>query len=230
MGKRERLKRTEMLIGDKGIENLAGAHVAVFGLGGVGGSVVEGLARSGVGKLTLIDGDIVDESNLNRQIIATYETLGESKVDVAKARVHSLAPECKVDIYKQFVLPGEFGEIGDFKRFDFVVDAIDTVGGKLAIIKAAKESEVPVISSMGTGNKLNPKMLEIDDISRTKVCPLARVMRKKLKEMGLSGIAALYSTEVPIKTGSPTPGSMSYVPPIAGLMISGYVIRNLLKN
>lgn len=230
MGKKERLNRTEMLIGDKGIEKLAKAHVAVFGLGGVGGSVVEGLSRAGVGKLTLVDGDVVDESNLNRQIIATYETLGMDKVEAAKDRVISIAHECETFIYKQFVLPGDFGEIGDFGRFDYVVDAIDTVAGKLAIIREAKEKNIPVISAMGAGNKMNPGLFTIEDISKTKVCPLAKVMRKKLKEMGISGVAALYSTEIPIKTGNPTPGSMSYVPPVAGLMISGYVIRNLLEN
>ncbi len=229
MGRIERLNRTKMLIGDEALEKLAGANVAVFGLGGVGGSVVEGLARAGIGRLTLVDGDVVEESNLNRQIIATYETLGQDKVKATKERVLSIAPECKVDTYKQFVLPGDFGEIGDFGRFDFVIDAIDTVTGKLAIIEAAKEKDVPVISAMGAGNKMNPELFIIDDVSRTKVCPLAKVMRKKLKEMGISGVAALYSTETPIKTGSPTPGSMSYVPPAAGLMISGYVIRRIIS-
>lgn len=228
MGTKERWSRTRMLVGDEGITKLNNAKVAVFGVGGVGGAVVEALARAGVGHLILIDGDVVDESNINRQIIATYDTVGKPKVEVCKERVLSINPECNVEIFKQFVLPGEFGGIGNFERFDFVVDAIDTVAGKLAIIKKAKESEVGVISAMGAGNKLDPSKLSIADMSKTKVCPLAKVMRKRLKEMGISKVDALYSTEEPIKTGNPTPGSISYVPTVAGLMIGGHVIRTLL--
>ena len=218
-----------MLIGDEALEILGGSHVAIFGLGGVGGSVVEALARAGVGALTLVDMDRVDESNINRQVIATYDTIGVDKTEAARKRVFSICPGCEVSTFKQFVLPGQFGNIGDFSRFDYVVDAIDNIAGKIAIIAAAKDAEVPVISAMGAGNKMNPEKFIIDDISNTKVCPLAKIMRKKIRELGIENVAALYSTEEPIKTGYKTPGSMSYVPPIAGLMIGGYVIRELIK-
>ena len=230
MGKKERLNRTEMLIGSEALNILEHSHVAVFGLGGVGGSAVEALARAGVGKLTLVDKDIVDESNINRQVIATYDTIGMDKIEAAKKRVLSICPECTVDVYKQFVLHGQFGDIGDFARFDYVIDAIDNVSGKLAIIIAAKNASVPVISAMGAGNKMDPEKFLIDDISKTKVCPLAKIMRKKVRELGLQDVAALYSIEEPIKTGSKTPGSMSYIPPIAGLMIGEYVIQDLTKH
>ena len=230
MGKKERLNRTEMLIGSEALKVLGNSHVAVFGIGGVGGSVVEALARAGIGKLTLVDKDIVDESNINRQVIATYDTIGMDKIEVAKKRVLSICPECTVDVYKQFVLPGQFGDIGDFSRFDYVIDAIDNVSGKIGIIVAAKDVRVPVISAMGAGNKMDPEKFSIDDISKTKVCPLAKIMRKKIRDLGIKDVAALYSTEEPIKTGSKTPGSMSYIPPLAGLMIGGYVIQDLIKR
>lgn len=230
MGKKERLNRTEMLIGTEALKVLENSHVAVFGIGGVGGSAVEALARAGIGKLTLVDKDIVDESNINRQVIATYDTIGMDKIEVAKKRVLSICPECTVDVYKQFVLPGQFGDIGDFSRFDYVIDAIDNISGKIAIIVAAKDAGVPVISAMGAGNKMDPEKFSIDGISKTKVCPLAKIMRKKIRDMGIKDVAALYSTEEPIKTGSKTPGSMSYIPPLAGLMIGGYVIQDLIKR
>ena len=230
MGIKERLNRTEMLIGTEALKVLGNSHVAVFGIGGVGGSVVEALARAGIGKLTLVDKDIVDESNINRQVIATYDTIGMDKIEAAKKRVLSICPECKVDVYKQFVLPGQFGDIGDFSRFDYVIDAIDNVSGKIGIIVAAKDAGVPVISAMGAGNKMDPEKFSIDDISKTKVCPLAKIMRKKIRDLGIKDVAALYSTEEPIKTGSKTPGSMSYIPPLAGLMIGGYVIQDLIKR
>lgn len=230
MGKKERLNRTEMLIGSEALKVLGNSHVAVFGIGGVGGSAVEALARAGIGKLTLVDKDIVDESNINRQVIATYDTIGMDKIEVAKKRVLSICPECTVDVYKHFVLPGQFGDIGDFSRFDYVIDAIDNVSGKIAIIVAAKDAGVPVISAMGAGNKMDPEKFSIDDISKTKVCPLAKIMRKKIRDVGIKDVAALYSTEEPIKTGSKTPGSMSYIPPLAGLMIGGYVIQDLIKR
>lgn len=230
MGIKERLNRIEMLIGTEALKVLGNSHVAVFGIGGVGGSVVEALARAGIGKLTLVDKDIVDESNINRQVIATYDTIGMDKIEVAKKRVLSICPECTVDVYKQFVLPEQFGDIGDFSRFDYVIDAIDNVSGKIGIIVAAKDAGVPVISAMGAGNKMDPEKFSIDDISKTKVCPLAKIMRKKIRDLGIKDVAALYSTEEPIKTGSKTPGSMSYIPPLAGLMIGGYVIQDLIKR
>lgn len=230
MGKKERLNRTEMLIGTEALKVLENSHVAVFGIGGVGGSAVEALARAGIGKLTLVDKDVVDESNINRQVIATYDTIGMDKIEVAKKRILSICTECTVDVYKQFVLPGQFGDIGDFSRFDYVIDAIDNVSGKIGIIVAAKDAGVPVISAMGAGNKMDPEKFSIDDISKTKVCPLAKIMRKKIRDLGIKDVAALYSTEEPIKTGSKTPGSMSYIPPLAGLMIGGYVIQDLIKR
>lgn len=230
MGKKERLNRTEMLIGTEALKVLGNSHVAVFGIGGVGGSTVEALARAGIGKLTLVDKDVVDESNINRQVIATYDTIGMDKIEAAKKRVLSICPECKVDVYKQVVLPEQFGDIGDFSRFDYVIDAIDNVSGKIGIIVAAKDAGVPVISAMGAGNKMDPEKFSIDDISKTKVCPLAKIMRKKIRDLGIKDVAALYSTEEPIKTGSKTPGSMSYIPPLAGLMIGGYVIQDLIKR
>lgn len=230
MGKKERLNRTEMLIGTEALKVLGNSHIAVFGIGGVGGSVVEALARAGIGKLTLVDKDIVDESNINRQVIATYDTIGMDKIEAAKKRVLSICPECTVDVYKQFVLPEQFGDIGDFSRFDYVIDAIDNVSGKIAIIVAAKDAGVPVISAMGAGNKMDPEKFSIDDISKTKVCPLAKIMRKKIRDLGIKDVKVLYSTEEPIKTGPKTPGSMSYIPPLAGLMIGGYVIQDLIKR
>ena len=163
-------------------------------------------------------------------MIATYDTIGMDKIETAKKRVLSICPECTVDVYKQFVLPGQFGDIGDFSRFDYVIDAIDNVSGKIAIIVAAKDAGVPVISAMGAGNKMDPEKFSIDDISKTKVCPLAKIMRKKIRDLGIKDVAALYSTEEPIKNGSKTPGSMSYIPPLAGLMIGGYVIQDLIKR
>ena len=190
--------RTALLLGEDAIERLGKCRVAVFGIGGVGGYAVEALARSGVGKLDLIDNDTVSESNLNRQIIALHSTIGQYKVDVAAARVRDINPNCKVRTYKTFVLPETVGEF-DFSQYDHVVDAIDTVSGKLALALRAQEAGVPMISSMGTGNKLDPTAFEVCDISRTSVCPLARVMRLECRKRGIKKLKVVYSKEQAVK-------------------------------
>lgn len=227
--------RTEMLIGEASLKKLKDCRVAVFGIGGVGGYVVEALARSGVGAVDLIDNDTVSQSNLNRQIIALHSTLGMLKTTVAADRVRDINTEIIVNEINTFVLPENIGEF-DFSAYDYVVDAIDTVSGKIAIIEKATKENVPVISSMGTGNKTNPTMLEISDIYKTSVCPLARVMRYELKKRGIKKLKVLYSKETPIKSGSvnaetgkSVPGSISFVPSVAGLIIAGEVIKDLIK-
>lgn len=218
------LDRTEMLIGEEGIRKLADAKVLVFGVGGVGGHVCEALARAGVGEIYIVDGDTVAESNINRQIIATYNNLGQSKVETMKDRILSINPRCKVEALEMFFLPGDELE---FWGFDYVVDAVDTVAAKLEIIERAKASGVRVISSMGTGNKLDPTGFRIADISKTSVCPLAKVIRKELRKRGIADVKVLFSTEEPVRTGSRTPGSISFVPSVAGLIIGGQVIKDI---
>ena len=226
--------RTRLLYGSETMERLASCRVAVFGVGGVGGYVVEALARSGVGALDLIDNDIVCESNINRQIIATTKTVGRYKVDVAKERVKEIFPDCEVRTYKVFFLP-QSAEMFDFTEYDYVVDAIDTVTGKLAIIEAAREAHVPVMSSMGAGNKVDPSAFEVADIYDTSVCPLAKVMRTECRKRNISSLKVVYSREVPrqpleqISEGGKRriPGSAAFVPSVAGLIIAGEVINDL---
>lgn len=226
-----RTERTALLIGEEGVERLAKAKVLVFGAGGVGGFVCEALARGGIGALSIVDNDVISESNINRQIIASYDTVGMEKTKVMKQRILSINPQCRVETFGCFYLPGTLeAEQFDFTAYDYVVDAIDTTAAKIDIICRCKEAGVPVISSMGTGNKLDPSRFEITDISRTSVCPLAKVVRKELRDRGIKGVKVLYSREEPVKTGSRTPGSISYVPPVAGLLIAGEVIRDLLKR
>lgn len=237
----ERFLRTRMLIGEEGQRALMNASVAVFGAGGVGGAVIEALARSGIGRLDIVDGDTFSLSNLNRQILAVEAVVGKSKAEVAKERILSIHSKAQVTAQKLFYLPENAGAI-DFTQYDYVVDAIDTVSGKLAIIKGAKRAGVPVISSMGTGNKLDPSAFEITDIKKTSVCPLARVMRQELKKHGISGVKVLYSKEEPRRplqlsstetkwtAGRPVPGSMPFVPPVAGYLIAAEVVRDLLKE
>ncbi len=229
--------RTRMLLGDAAMDRLKRARVAVFGVGGVGGHVVEALTRSGVGALDLIDSDRVELSNLNRQIIATQDTLGMLKVDAAKARVLSINPDCQVQTHPIFFLP-ETADQFDFTQYDYVVDAIDTVAGKLQLIEAAKAAGVPVISSMGAGNKLDPTAFRVADISETSVCPLARVMRRELRKRGIEHVKVVYSTE-PALSPAPadeetgrrsTPGSVAFVPAVAGLVLAGEVIKDLIKS
>ena len=231
----EILSRTENLIGKAAVEKLRGARVAVFGIGGVGGYVVEALARAGVGALDLVDNDKVSLSNINRQIIALHSTVGEWKTEVAAQRVKDINPEITVRTHNLFFLP-ETAEQFDFSGIDYVVDAIDTVSGKIALIERAKGANIPVISSMGTGNKLNPTAFEVADITKTSVCPLARVMRRELKKRGIEHVKVVYSKEEPLssgavneETGKAIPASISFVPSVAGLIIAGEVIKDLIK-
>ena len=224
---KEQFCRTAQLLGNENVEKLFDKHVIVFGVGGVGGYVVEALARSGVGKISIVDNDVVNESNINRQIIALHSTVGMQKVDVLKNRILDINPECQVFVYNQFFLPENSNDF-DFSIYDYVVDAVDTVTAKIEIIKKSKESNVPVISSMGTGNKLNPMGFKVSDISKTKVCPLARVMRNELKKRGISKVKCVYSEENPV-IQTQTPASVAFVPSVAGLFIASEVIKDLVK-
>ena len=234
--------RTELLYGEEAMRKLVASRIAVFGIGGVGGYVVEALVRSGVGTLDIVDDDKVCMSNLNRQIIATRETIGRYKVDVAEERIHDINPDCVVNAHKTFFLP-ETQDQFDFSEYDYVVDAIDTVAGKLAIIEKAKKAGTPVISSMGAGNKINPAMFEVSDIYKTTICPLAKVIRHECRKRGIDSLKVVYSKEMPIKpiedTGCSqevaenrtkrraTPGSTAFVPSVVGLIIAGEVINDI---
>ncbi len=235
--------RTQFLLGREGMEKLKNARVAVFGLGGVGGYVVEALARSGIGALDLVDHDTISLTNLNRQILATMDTVGMSKAQAAARRVASISPQTRVTALETFFTP-ETAPSFDFTQYDYVVDAIDTVTGKLALALAAQEAGTPIISSMGTGNKLDPTAFKVADISETSVCPLARIMRKECKKRGIRRLKVVYSQEDPIKVTLPPddpalaelpegrnalPGSVSFVPSVAGLIIAGEVIKDLIK-
>lgn len=228
----EQFSRTQLLYGAQSMEKLAASRVAVFGIGGVGGYVVEALARSGIGALDIIDNDQVCLSNINRQIIATHKTIGMYKVDAAEERIHDINPDCVVRAYKTFFLPETQNQF-DFSQYDYVVDAIDTVTGKLAIIEKAKKAGVPVISSMGAGNKLHPSMFEVADIYKTEVCPLAKVMRRECKKRGIDSLKVVYSKEMPIKPSEKSgerkvvPGSTAFVPSVVGLIIAGEVINDI---
>lgn len=241
----ERHVRTAMLIGEAGIKKLSEARVAVFGIGGVGGYAVEALARAGVGAIDLIDADKVSESNLNRQIIATAGTVGALKVDAAEERILSINPLCRVKKHNIFILPDTAAEF-DFSPYSYVIDAIDTVAGKIAIAEECERSGVPLISSMGTGNKLDPTAFEVTDIYKTSVCPLARTMRYELKRLGIRKLKVVYSKEEPrtpipesafspnetdTKPDTPrrsTPASISFVPSVAGLIIASEVIKDII--
>ncbi len=225
----DQLERLRRLVGDAKIERLRNSKVIVFGIGGVGGYVVEALARSGVGELAIVDSDRVCLSNLNRQIYALHSTLEELKVDVAEKRIHDINPDCKVTKYPVFYLP-ETAEQIDLTRFDYIVDCIDTITAKLELVSRADENKLNIISCMGTGNKLDPSKLQIADISKTSVCPLARVMRLELRKRGIHHLKCVFSTEEPIKTGMSEPGSTAFVPSVAGLMIASEVVRNLISD
>ena len=230
----DQFERTQLLYGADAMERFAAARVAVFGIGGVGGYVVEALARSGIGALDLIDKDTVSLSNLNRQIIATHRTIGQYKVDAAAERIHDIFPGCTVRTYRVFYLP-ETQDQFDFTLYDYVVDAIDTVTGKLAIIENAKKAGVPVISSMGAGNKLQPAAFEVADLYETSVCPLARVMRRECKKRGIDSLKVVYSMEKPLRpmekledgVRRSVPGSTAFAPSAAGLIIAGEIINDL---
>ena len=223
-----RFQRTEMLIGKEGLARLAKAHVLVFGLGGVGGSLAESLARAGVGALTLVDNDRVHLSNINRQVLATEDSLSELKTEAAKKRIAAINPDCRVTVHNLFYLP-EHRELitGDF---DYIADAIDTVTAKIDIVLRAKELSIPIISCMGTGNKMHPEKLEIADLFSTSVCPLCRVMRTELKKRAVHKLTVVYSKEEPIKPAGDgrTPGSMSFVPPVAGMLMASRIVQDLI--
>lgn len=245
-----RFSRTQLLFGEEGMERLFRARVAIFGIGGVGGYTVEALARSGIGTLDLIDDDRICLTNLNRQILATRNTVGRYKVEVAQERVLEINPKAIVHTYKTFFAP-QTAELFDFTQYDYVVDAIDTVTGKIALVEQAQHAGVPIISCMGAGNKLDPAAFEVADIYETSVCPLARVMRRELKKRGIKKLKVVYSKEpamTPIEDMSiscrahcicppgtsrkctqrrQVPGSNAFVPPVAGLIIAGEVIRDL---
>ncbi len=220
--------RTEMLIGKETIENLSQKHVAIFGLGGVGSYVVEAIARVGIGSIDLIDNDDINITNINRQIIALHSTIGKSKTDVAKERCLDINPNLKIKCYKTFFSPETSKEF-DFSQYDYVVDAIDSVTGKIELVLKSQEANTPIISCLGTGNKLNPTQFEIADIYKTSVCPLAKVMRTELKKRGVKSLKVLYSKESPIKKeGQRIPASISFVPSVAGLIIASEVIKDLI--
>ena len=244
------LMRTELLLGEEGIEKLSKARVAVFGIGGVGGYVTEALCRSGVGALDLIDHDTVSVTNLNRQVIALHSTVGQYKTDVMEKRLHDINPDVKITVHKCFYLP-ETKDQFDFSVYSYVVDAVDTVTAKLLLAEEAKKAGVPLISSMGTGNKLDPSKLQVSDVFETSVDPLARVMRRELRKRGIDHLKVVWSTEEPRKPlldartirmmeGSPVPeesvrlkdipGSCAFVPAAAGLLIASEVVRDLLKE
>lgn len=232
--------RTRWLLGDAAMQRLQRAHVAVFGLGGVGSFAAEALGRSGIGALSLFDHDTVSITNLNRQLIATRETIGRRKVDVMQQRLWAIDPHLRVEAHAVFYA-AENADAVDLRAFDYVIDAIDTVSSKLLLIERAQAAGVPVVSSMGTGNKLDPAQLQMADIYETAVCPLARVMRRELKRRGIKALPVVYSREIPHtplaqpQQAAPggrrqTPGSVAFVPPVAGMMLAGYVVRALSEQ
>ena len=223
----ERYTRTERIIGEEKVNLLHEKKVAIFGIGGVGGHCVEALARAGVGTLALIDGDTFDVSNLNRQLFATEKTIGMKKVDGAEARINEVNSQVKVEKYNMFYSPDITKDEIDLEQFDYVVDAIDDVKAKVHLIKTCTELEIPIIASMGTGNKMDPSMFQVEVLSKTSVCPLAKIMRKELKKFGITKTKVVYSKEEPAERVVP-PGSISFVPPVAGLIMAGQVIRDLI--
>ena len=231
--------RTKRLLGEKAMGRLENSHVAVFGIGGVGGHAAEALVRSGIGKITIVDSDEVAESNINRQLIATTKSIGRKKVEVMKEHLEEINPEVEVHVYDCFFLP-ETREQFDFTAYDYVIDAVDTVTAKLALVEACQDANVPIVSSMGAGNKLDPTAFEVTDIYKTSVCPLAKVMRKELKSRGIKHLKVVYSKEIPLepiedeafvsdekRSRRATPGSIAFVPSVAGLILAGEVIKDL---
>ena len=232
----ERFSRTVSLIGEENFDKLKKARVAVFGIGGVGGYVTEALARGGIGTLDLIDKDVVSKSNINRQIIALTSTIGKYKAEVAGERAKDINPNIKVNVYNIFYTPETAGQF-DFSKYDYIVDAIDNVTGKIELAVQAQKTRTRIISSMGTGNKLNPTLFEVEDIYKTSVCPLARVMRRELKKRGIEKLKVVYSKEEPAKTrqfdevtNKPVPASISFMPSVAGLIIAGEVIKDIIHG
>lgn len=233
----EQLVRTELLLGEEGVKILSDSRVAVFGVGGVGGFAIEALARSGVGTLDIIDNDQVCESNLNRQIIALHSTIGRNKTDVMKERIADINPDIRVNVHQCFYLP-ENADSFDFTQYDYIIDAIDTVAGKIQLVMQAQAAGTPIISCMGAGNKLDPARFEVSDIYKTSVCPLAKVMRKELKARGVKSLKVVYSREEamkPVQTIAEgkrraIPGSIAFVPSVAGLILAGEVIKDLVRS
>ena len=234
----EQFQRTQLLIGDEALKKLMYSHVIVFGVGGVGGYVCEALVRAGIGAIDIVDNDSINVSNLNRQIIALHSTIGIDKVDAISERLLDINPGLLINKHKCFYLPDTRSEF-DFGKFDYVIDCIDTITAKLDLAEAAGLYSTPIISSMGTGNKLHPEMLEISDIYKTEMDPLSRVMRRELKKRGVKALKVVYSKEQPLKANAgdkdgdrrkAVPGSISFVPPVAGFIIAGEVVRDLIKN
>ena len=224
----EKFTRTENLIGKDKLNILQNSHIAVFGIGGVGGYVTEALIRAGVGKIDIIDNDTVSESNINRQIIATTKNIGKYKVDVMKERILDINPDAIVNAYNTLYLPNTADQF-NFSKYDYVVDAVDNVTAKIELVLRANNSNVPIISSMGTGNKLDPTAFEVSDIYKTEVCPLAKVMRTELKKRGVKKLKVVYSKEKPVTNQRP-PASISFVPSVAGLILASEVIKDIIKE
>jgi tRNA A37 threonylcarbamoyladenosine dehydratase len=236
----EKFLRTEMLLGTEAVEKLKNSRVAVFGIGGVGGYALEALVRAGVGEIDIIDSDCVATSNINRQILATTQTVGQLKVDIAESRAKEINPDVKINKYPIFYLP-ETAETFDFRNYDYIIDAIDTVSGKMELVKRANDVGTPIICSMGTGNKLDPTAFEVADIHKTSVCPLAKVIRQNCKREGIKHLKVVYSREIPATphevenaeqkgtAGRVSPASCSFVPPVAGFILAGEVIRAIVE-
>lgn len=235
----KKFDRTKRLLGADAMDKLRDSHVAVFGIGGVGGHAVEALVRSGIGEITIVDSDEIAESNINRQLIATTKTVGKKKVDVMEERLLEINPEVRIHKHCCFFLPETKADF-DFQSYDYVIDAVDTVTAKLALVEACKEADVPIVSSMGAGNKLDATAFEVTDIYKTSVCPLAKVMRKELKARGIKKLKVVYSKEIPlepipdetfvsdeVRSRRATPGSIAFVPSVAGLILAGEVIKDL---
>ena len=233
---REEVLRTAMLLGEDAVQRLAAARVAVFGIGGVGSFAAEAIARGGVGHIALIDGDTVSLTNINRQLIALHSTVGKDKTAVMAERIHDICPETEVVEYP-VNYTAENKDLIDFGSYDYIIDAIDMVTSKILLIEEAKKAGTEVISCMGTGNKFDPTQFEVVDISKTSVCPLAKVMRKELKDRGIKGVKVVYSKEIPVKPADSdetsrrqTPGSLSFVPPVAGMILAGEVIKHIIAD
>ena len=236
----QKFLRTEMLLGTEAVKKLNKSRVAVFGIGGVGGYALEALVRAGVGEIDILDSDEVATSNLNRQILATTQTVGQKKVDIAEARAKEINPDVKINKYPIFYLP-ETAHLFDFSNYDYVIDAIDTVKCKMELVKRANEVGTPIICSMGTGNKLDPTAFEVADIHKTSVCPLAKVMRGLCKKEGIKHLKVVYSKEIPLTpheiegaeqkgtAGRVSPASCSFVPPVAGFILAGEVVKDIIK-
>jgi len=226
MNMKEIYERTALMLGEEAVERLNGSRVAVFGLGGVGGHAVDALARAGIGTLDLIDNDKIDPTNINRQLIALHSNIGRYKTEAFKDRIRDINPDIRVNLHNIFFLPETSSEF-DFTQYDYVIDAIDTIAAKVELARLCDLTGTRIISCMGAGNKLDPTMFEVSDIFKTEVCPVAKAMRKRLKDLGIKKLKVVYSKEPPIKHGR-TPGSISFVPSVAGLILAGEVIKDLI--